>query len=102
MHTRSDREPTSFWLGISPDVRVEIVCEGGRLLGLGALEIGGVPVRASAAPIRPDFSTPDAIHYQDFLLLEVAREDGGVVLRTNAIGRPASIRWSAPTPRCSR
>ena len=88
MQPQPDSTASSTWLELSPEVRLQLVCAGDRLLGLGAIEIAGVPVRADATPIRPDFSTPDARHYQDFLLLEVVQDAAGIVLRTEALGRP--------------
>ncbi len=75
-------------LTLSPDTQVTILVRNGFLLGIGEVTIGGIPVRSGAAPIRPDLSTPDAIHYQDFKLLGVDHGPEGVTLRTEAVGRP--------------
>jgi hypothetical protein len=75
-------------LRLSRHVTVELLLNGPRLLGLGAVKADGVLLRADAVPLRPDFSTPDAIHYQDFELTRVVRRGGAVVLETTAVGRP--------------
>ncbi len=75
-------------LDVSDEVSVELVVDGERLLGLGSVWVGGLAIRSNAAPLRPDFSTPDAIHYQDFLLRETEMTEAGIVLRTVALGRP--------------
>ena len=83
------RKSTSTqWLELSPQVRVQLCLVGKRLLGLGEVRIGGVTVRAGTVPLRPDFSTLDAIHYQNFELLEVEQQGEATVLRTAALGQP--------------
>jgi len=76
------------WLDISPDVRVELVLQEERLLGIGNVHVCDVPIRSDATVLRPDFSTIDAVYYQDFVLDEVVREDSATVLRGKALGRP--------------
>ena len=75
------------WHKISKSTRVEIVSSGDTLLGIGAIEIDGVAVRSSKTEIRPDFSTPDAVHYQDFALLDIEKTDSGIVLHSEALAR---------------
>jgi hypothetical protein len=75
------------WHKISKSTRVEIVSSGDALLGIGAIEIDGVAVRSSKTEIRPDFSTPDAVHYQDFALLDIEKTDSGIVLHSEALAR---------------
>jgi hypothetical protein len=79
---------TSRLLQLSPDVEVELLLEGDTLLGLGAVRVGGTRLRAATVPLRPDFATPDAIHYQDFTLEAVVPTAAGIELRTVARGRP--------------
>jgi hypothetical protein len=79
---------TTQTLTLSPEVELTILLDGDRLLGIGQVTIGGILVRADAVPIRPDFSTPDAIHFQDFVLLAVEQTAAGIVLHTEALGRP--------------
>ncbi len=81
------KKPGSMPLRISQDVEIGLVLEGGKILGIGAVEIGGIPMRSAAVPIRPDFSTPDALHYQDFILERIVKEGGRTVLKTRAVGR---------------
>lgn len=78
---------TEKWIEVSEHVRVQLCLDGERLLGLGEIRIGGVPMRAPHVPLRPDFSTCDAIHYRDFRLDGILRRDGRIVLRTRALGR---------------
>ncbi len=73
---------------LSPDVELDVLTRDGMLLGIGQVTVGGIAVRAGAAPIRPDFFTPDALHYQDFRLLEIKQTTDGIILRTEAVGRP--------------
>lgn len=75
-------------IALSADVSVDLLLEGERLLGIGAVCVGGVALRSGVSPLRPDLSTPDAIHYQDFVLREVVQTGAGCVLHTEAIGRP--------------
>jgi hypothetical protein len=75
-------------LNLSPEVEITLVEKGGFLLGIGTVCISGVQVRSGEVPIRPDFSTPDAIHYQDFRLVGVEQSASGIVLHTEAVGRP--------------
>ncbi len=76
------------WIDVSRDVRVQLLLDGKRLLGIGEVRIGGVAIRSAKVPLRPDFSTPDAVHYQDFVLKKTVTRDGAVTLRTTALGRP--------------
>jgi len=85
--TVPNRSHEPSWIEVSPEVRVQLCRDGDRLLGLGEVQIGGVPVRAATVPLRPDFSTYDAVHYQEFLLEETVHEEGQVILRTRALGR---------------
>lgn len=80
--------PSPKALILSPDIRLDLLIDGDRLLGIGEVRVSGTAIRSGAAALRPDFSTPDAIHYQDFILLDTERNRGGIVLRTEAIGRP--------------
>ncbi|MEI8196711.1 MAG: hypothetical protein WCI73_12505, partial [Phycisphaerae bacterium] len=73
---------------LSPEVSVELVSQGRRLLGLGMVTVNGVALRSAQALIRPDFATPDAVHYQDFELVKVERKGQQTVLHTLALGRP--------------
>ncbi|MFA6292933.1 MAG: hypothetical protein WC637_14180, partial [Victivallales bacterium] len=75
------------WQKISKKTRVEIVSRGDTLLGIGAVEIDGVAVRSSKTEIRPDFATPDAVHYQDFVLLGIEKTDSGIVIHSEALAR---------------
>jgi hypothetical protein len=75
-------------LSLSPEVSVELLLAGRTVLGLGTVEVCGVPLRSDAVPVRPDFSTPDAIHYQDFELEGISARKGAVIIETAAIGRP--------------
>ncbi|MFA6293040.1 MAG: hypothetical protein WC637_14730, partial [Victivallales bacterium] len=74
-------------LRISQDVQVQIVLDGKILLGIGAVKIKGVQMRSAEVPIRPDFSTPDALHYQDFVLQEIIKDGKKTILKTSAVGR---------------
>ena len=76
------------WIEVSPKVHIELILEGDRLNGIGEVTIDGVAVRSSTVPLRPDFSTCDAIHYQDFFLEEIVRKDQEIRVRTKALGRP--------------
>ncbi|HEY3417060.1 MAG TPA: hypothetical protein VGM23_09275 [Armatimonadota bacterium] len=78
---------TSTWIELSPEVRIELLRQADRLLGLGAVTVGGVPIRTNAVPIRPDFSTPDGLHYQDFLWQGMEQEGDSIVLHSVALGR---------------
>ncbi|HEY3415911.1 MAG TPA: hypothetical protein VGM23_03410 [Armatimonadota bacterium] len=80
--------PTTQWLDIAPTVKVQLCLDGSRLLGLGEVVIQGVTVRAGRVLLRPDFSTVDAVHYQDFQLMEIVRQEESTVVRTRALGRP--------------
>lgn len=84
--TKDTIEKQTFDIG--EDVTIELVKDGEYLLGIGVVEVSGVPIRASEAPIKPDFSTPDAIHYQDFKLLNIRQYADKIVLETEAVGRP--------------
>ena len=75
-------------LQLSKEVSVDLLLKGRGFLGLGVVRVNGVPLRSSAVPLRPDFSTPDAVHFQDFELTRIARRNGAVVIETTAIGRP--------------
>ncbi len=79
-------ERKSITLG--ENVMIEIVKQGDYLLGIGAVEISGIQVRSGEVLIKPDFSTPDAIHYQDFKLLNIQPEKDQVLLETEAVARP--------------
>jgi hypothetical protein len=74
-------------LTLANGVEIELVVEAGMLRGLGAVVINGMPIRSNASTIRPDVSTPDGLHYQDFVLRGVDDTPDGVILRTEAIGR---------------
>lgn len=73
---------------LSPEVSLELVSQGRQLLGLGKVWINGVLIRSATSLIRPDFSTPDAVHYQDFQLVTVERRGQQTVLHTLAQARP--------------
>jgi hypothetical protein len=75
-------------LSLSPDVSVELLLSGRSMVGLGAVKVCGVPLRGDAVPLRADFSTPDAVHYQDFELERISQRGGAVTVETTAIGRP--------------
>ena len=82
--------PATAWparLTLPNGVEIDLVIEHGLLRGLGAVTVNGVPIRSNATPIRPDLSTPDGLHYQDFVLHGVDETSGAVILRTEAIGR---------------
>jgi len=79
---------TGTTLELDEHTRIQLVTEGDRLIGLGEITVDGVPLRSNAVTLRPDFSTTDAVHYQDFILEDTFEAEGGVVLRTTAIGRP--------------
>ena len=83
--TGQEREPR---VNLSSDISLDLLIDGDRLLGIGEVHIDGVPIRSGAAPLRPDFATPDAIHYQDFILLATEQTDAGIVLHSEAVGRP--------------
>lgn len=76
-------------LRLSADVSVDLLLSGRRLLGLGRVIVGGVAIRSGEVPLRPEFSTPDAIQYQDFQLTRIRREKGRIILETTATGRPS-------------
>ena len=76
------------WLTLSPTVRVALRLQGSRLLGLGGVKVNGVPLRSPMVPVRPDFATLDAIHYQDFALKRIVTRGRTTILQTTAIGRP--------------
>ena len=81
--------PQPLEISLSPEVTLTLLTDGDRLLGLGEVTVAGVPLRSGAVPLRPDFSTLDAVHYQDFLLQSVdTAPDGAVTVRTTALGRP--------------
>lgn len=84
---KSDRKNDTQLLEISPQVRMKLILEGDRLLGIGEVTVDGVALRSTAVPLRPDFSTCDAVHYQDFILQEIIRQEERIILRTKAIGR---------------
>lgn len=85
------RECERRWIEVSSPVRIELILVEDRLVGIGAVTIGGIAVRSGTVPMRPDFSTCDAIHYQDFYLEEIVQEAQGIRLRTQAIGRPEML-----------
>jgi hypothetical protein len=89
MNLKTDVSAARFptLLTLTNGVTIELVIEESMLCGLGAVFVQGVPLRAKASPIRPDFSTPDGLHYQDFILRGIDETPDGVVLRTGAIGR---------------
>ena len=76
------------WLELGKDVRIQLIKDGEMLLGIGEVEISGVKLRSDKAPLRPDFFTPDAVHYQDFKLTGQHRDGETIVLETAALGRP--------------
>lgn len=81
--------PQNLQIDLGDSVKLALVVEDNRLLGVGEVTVAGVLLRSDAVPLRPDFSTLDAVHYQDFLLQGVyPQEDGSVVVRTTALGRP--------------
>ncbi|MHB9023669.1 MAG: hypothetical protein ACYC7E_05760 [Armatimonadota bacterium] len=88
MITNPLRLDPSAWLEVAPDVRLKLALQDDRLLGIGEVMISGVPQRAATIPLRPDFATPDAVHYQDFVLREVVRQGEAIVVKTTALGRP--------------
>ncbi len=75
------------WIELEHEVRIELCEEHGRLLGLGEVTVGGIPIRSGTIPLRPDFSTIDALHFQDFVLDEIVAQEHGVTLRTTTVGR---------------
>lgn len=75
-------------LELSPHVRIQLCRDGEYLRGFGEITVDGMPIRSAAVVFRPDFSTCDAIHYQDFLLDEIVTGDERTILRTRAVGRP--------------
>ena len=82
--------PAGGWparLTLPNGVEIELVVEDGLLRGLGAVAVGGAPIRSNATPIRPDFSTPDGLHYQDFRLTAVDKSADAIILKSEAIGR---------------
>ncbi|MCY3019442.1 MAG: hypothetical protein NTW87_10510 [Planctomycetota bacterium] len=87
-HVRNSARVQRRHLRLSGGVSVELLLNGRNVVGLGGVKVGAVPLRSGTVPLRPDFSTPDAIHYMDFELARVARRDGAVVIETTAIGRP--------------
>jgi len=74
-------------LRLSPEVSVDLLLSGRRLLGLGQVTVNGIPIRSGEVPLRPEFSTPDAIQYQDFVLTRIRREKDLIILETSATGR---------------
>ncbi len=74
-------------LSLPNDIEIDVVTDGSRFIGLGTVSVGGIPIRSGVSPIRPDFASPDGLHYQDFRLEAVDRVGDSVTIRTIAIGR---------------
>lgn len=83
-----EKELETQWLELNEEVKLQLIKECDFLLGIGDVEVSGTLIRSGETPIRPDFSTPDAIHYQDFKLVNVRQESDQVIIETEAIGRP--------------
>ncbi|MHB9024772.1 MAG: hypothetical protein ACYC7E_11465 [Armatimonadota bacterium] len=88
INTAEAKRQHAQWLEISPDIKVQLCLEGERLLGLGEVIVMGTRVRSGIIPLRPDFSTADAVHYQDFLLDGIESVGESTVIHTRALGRP--------------
>jgi hypothetical protein len=84
LESKIDKE----WIDIGDAVKVQLIKQEDRFLGLGSIEVDGIAVRSGQTPLRPDFSTPDAIHYQDFVLKEIVKDGNKTIIKTEAIGRP--------------
>ncbi len=83
-----------------PGVRIELLSEGSRFLGLGKVEIDGETVRSSRRPMFVDIRTPDGIEFFDFELRHRTRTPQGVVLEFSMKARASGLQdWMLHTIR---
>jgi len=67
-------------LTLAAGVQVEVLCnDRDEFLGLGAVTVGGVPLRAATRPITIRLDTPDGYIYPTLILRGAAKLPGGGV-----------------------
>jgi len=81
-------------LELSHDMVVELLLEGPRLLGLGAVTCRGVPLRSGDLPLYPCFATPEGICYREFRNPSISQLEDQTILQVEAVGR-----WQTQTER---
>ncbi len=87
------RTATGIKMGWYKGATLFMALEKGNVLGIRDVCIGAVPLRNPKKLWRPIITTPEGIHYSQFVLKEVrARSDGSVLVVTEAIGFPLGIQ----------
>jgi hypothetical protein len=80
---------TASFITLANDVRLELLLSPEReLLGLGAISVGGVPLRNGQRPFTLRVDTPEGILYTRLLVHGVAQHGDGVAVTLHAMGLP--------------